>query len=162
MLDGESTVKGGDQDLGGEQLKSGQQAIIRRGKNGGKNTVIIQPIPEAEKPALDDKVAMACMAKKTVYFEVKERQTTNAESAAGGAAPSNDGTASGGSTGGSNSGGAVTAFDGPAANSNTFSGANNRGTVQEIVAVPVVPSNLPTDFTVSPARLVTPTPKPGG
>jgi hypothetical protein len=158
MLDGESTVRGGDQDLGGEQLKSGQQAIIRPGKNGGKNTVTIQPIPDAEKPSLDDKVAMACMAKKTVYFEVREIQTTNV-GAAGGNGPTGSGSASGGSTDGAGGGGSeITAFNGPGAN--TASGSSS-GTVQEIVAVPVVPSNLPVQFTVSPARIVTP-PAPGG
>ena len=156
MLDGESTIKGGDQDLGGEQLKSGQQAIIRPGKNGGKSIITIQPIPDAEKPALDDKVAMACMAKKSVYFEVRERQLTDV-SASGGKTPTGDSTASGGSTGGpgGGAGGEITAFNGPGVNSSSGGG------VQEIVAVPVVPSNLPVQFTVSPARIVTP-PSPGG
>ncbi len=160
MLEGDSTVRGGDLDLGGHTLHSGEQAIIRRSKNGGPNAVIVQPIPPAEMAPLDDKVAMACMAKKTVYFEIKERSVDVApppgspEAAVAQNVSTAESTASGGST--DSSGSAVTAFDGPVANSNFAKGS----TVQEIVAVPVVPVNLPVQYTVSPARIVTP--KPGG
>jgi hypothetical protein len=71
-------------------------------------------------------------------------------------------TASGANNSGSSSpggSGPVTAFDGPVANNGFASGGNNG---QEIVAVPVVPVNLPVQFTISPARIVTPTPGPGG
>ena len=154
MLEGDSTVRGGNQDTGGHILKAGQQAIIRHGGTGQPNFVRVQSIPPSELSALDDKVAMACMAKKTVYFEVKERQVTIEDMK--GSLRTLD-TASGAST--DNSGGAlVTAFNSPAVNS---SSAIQGTTVQEIIAVPVMPSNLPVQFTVSPARIVTPTP-PGG
>src|SRR5471030_2646578 len=58
MLEGDSSVRGGDADLGGNVLKEGQQAIIRRGRSGQPNQVTIRPIPPAETAALDDKVAM--------------------------------------------------------------------------------------------------------
>jgi len=96
---------------------------------------------------------MACMAKKTVYFEVKERQVTNENPAA-------SSTASGGEiSGGDNTGtgASVTAFDGPAVNSK---GAGTTTIVREIVPVEIVPVNLPVQYTVSPARIVSP--KPGG
>jgi hypothetical protein len=162
MLDGESTVRGGSQDMGGQVLKAGQQAIIRHGGAGQPNIVQVQTIPQAELAVLDDKVAMACMAKKTVYFEVKERTVTESaapatpEAAASGSVASAD-TASGSSTDSSGSA-LVTAFNGPVANS---SPSIRTTIVQEIIAVPVVPSNLPVQFTVSPARIVTPKP-PGG
>jgi hypothetical protein len=132
-------------------LKAGQQAIIRPGGPGQASTVVVQSIPAGELSALDDKVAMACMAKKTVYFEVKERSVTYASGA--------ESTESGGAA--NTPGGAppVTAFDAPPANTNP----NLQPTtiVQEIQAVQVVPSNLPVEFTTSPARLPAAT-KPGG
>jgi len=165
MLEGDSTVRGGTQDLGGQVLKSGQQAIIRRGRAGQPNIVRVQPIPPSEIAALDDKVTMACMAKKTVYFEVKERQLTTGgppgspEAVVAESVAAADDTASGASTSGTSGSAPVTAFDAPAAN-NGFSFGGT--TVQEIVAVPVVPVTLPVQFTISPARIITPTPKPGG
>ena len=188
MLEGDSTIRGGTMDLGGHQLHAGEQAIIRPGAPGQPNNVIVQQIPPSEVTQLDDKVAQACMAKKTVYFEVKERTidpgpggATDVAAEASGSttaettASATEDTASGGSnTGGGNSGGngqsstttsaPVTAFDGPVANPSPVS-LNSSGnvsiTIQEIVAVPVVPVNLPVQFTVSPSRLVTPG-QPGG
>ncbi len=78
MLEGESTVRGGiggNVDLGGQSLRAGQQAIIRAGAAGEAPIVQIASIPPAEMGPLDDKVSMACMAKKTVYFEVVDRKT---------------------------------------------------------------------------------------
>lgn len=155
MLDGESTVRGGEADLGGQVLKAGQQAIIRKGAAGQPSTVTVQNIPPSESAALDDKVAMACMAKKTVYFEIKERSVTNSGDPQSGT----ESTASGGATGSPGGAPPVTAFDAPPANANpTFQSTT---IVQEIQAVQVVPQNLPTDFTTSDARLRTAT-KPGG
>jgi len=73
MIEGEGTVKGGGLDLGGQNLKEGEQAIIRRVATGKPVTVTIIKIPSTERPALEDKVALACAAKQTVYFEVRER-----------------------------------------------------------------------------------------
>jgi hypothetical protein len=134
MLEGESTVRGGtgsNVDQGGQPLHAGQQAIIEQGAPGEPPTVRIGSIPPSEMSGLDDKASMACMAKKTVYFEVTEKKT-------GG---SSDTKAS--SEAGTASAGPVTAFD-------------NDGqptTVQEIVPVDVVPVNLPVQYTISPARL---------
>lgn len=147
MLDGDSTVRGGDMDLGGHTLKSGEQAIIRPGPPGQPNIVSVAPIPASETSSLDDKVAMACMAKKTVYFEVKQVQvgtrgalgSTAAETGAGGNGP-------------------VVAFDGTSANSNQTS---STATVGEIVPVEVVPTTLPVQFTVSPAVIVSKQPGSG-
>ena len=148
MLDGDGTVRAGALDMGGQTLKSGQQAIIRPGRAGGPNRVQIQNIPAVELAALDDKVAQACMAKKTVYFEVREKQSLASDSPDS-SQTSTDTTAS--ATGGT----PVTAFDGNTA-TNTSSVS-----VGEIVVVPTVPPQLPVQFTVSPATLLSAS-GPGG
>jgi hypothetical protein len=139
MIEGESTVRAGSLDMGGQTLHAGEQAIIRPGVAGGPGIIEISRIPPVEVGQLDDKVSMACMAKKTVYFEVKERQNSNEPAGeSGDSAP-------------------ITAFDGNSATSNTTSSTINRGP-GEIVAVPVVPTELPVQFTISPAKII----KPGG
>ena len=131
MLEGESTVRAGAMDMGGHTLHAGEQAIIRPTTPGQPNQIDIGPIPSAEVPQLDEKVTMACMAKKTVYFEVRARQTTNASAT---------------------NGSEVTVFNG---NTNTTRSAGDPFTNSngEIIAVPVVPANLPVQYTVSPASL---------
>lgn len=151
MLEGDSTVRAGPQDLGGQTIHAGEQATIRRGPPGQPNIIEIARIPPAEAPKLDDKVAMACMAKKTVYFEVREKPGDNS-----GGEDSGGGGTTGGGEGGEGDGGPITAFDG---NTGTSSVTN-----REIVPIEVVPANLPVQFTVSPATLVNPaqTVTPGG
>ena len=150
MLEGDSTVRGGARDLGGHQLHSGEQAVIRPGGPGQPNIVTVQKIPPAEAAALEDKVAMACIAKKAVYFEVRDRPPTVMNSSGS----ADEGTASGGSSDNSSTGssgsnsGTVTAFDGTPANS------NNTGSTQVIVAIPVVPVNLPVQFTESTSKII--------
>lgn len=139
MLEGDGTVRAGPMDMGGHVVHAGQQAIIRPTSAGQPNEIEIVDIPKSEASQLDDKVAMACMAKRTVYFEVRGRQTS-----------------AGASTGeGENAGGQVRAFDGNtvpirAAGEPIVTGNG------EIVAIPVVPVNLPVQFTVSPASITTP------
>lgn len=141
MLEGDSTVRAGALDLGGQTLKTGQQAIIRPGRAGGPNQVVIQNIPASQLAALDDKVAQACMAKKTVYFEVREKQSLGGDGAAGT-------TTTGGTSTESGDGTLVTAFDG-----NTITNTSSVS-VGEIVVIPTVPTQLPVQFTVSPATLL--------
>lgn len=147
MLDGESTVKSNGTDLGGRVLRSGEQAIIRRQPNAPPQ-VLIQKIPQSEAAQLDDKVAQACMAKKTVYFEVKERQLTDGIPTSS-QTVSNAGKQTEEANGTTPSGSPVTAFDGNSATIGTSS------VVREIIAVPVVPIELPVQSTVSPAQIVT-------
>lgn len=157
MLEGESTVKAGSQDMGGHVLKAGEQAIISRDPNGGPNRIEISRIPAAELPGLDDKVAMACMAKKTVYFEVRERTVTESQVAGTNNNVGDQGTtgesgaAEGGTTTTSSAGTPVTAFDGATSGGSGI-------VIREIVPVEILPVELPVQFTVSPARLVTTTP----
>jgi hypothetical protein len=136
MLEGDSTVKSGPNDLGGHIVHAGEQAIIRKMPAGQPNQIQIERIPDSESKQLDDKVAMACMAKKTVYFEVREKSNS--------------------SSGTGEEGSGVTAFDG------SGGGGGSTTTTREIVPVEVVPTTLPVEFTVSPARLTTPGNGPGG
>lgn len=134
MIEGDSTVRAGALDMGGQVLRAGDQAIIRRGAVGQPNQIQIQRIPTPERTQLDDKVAMACLAKRSVYFEVREKKT--------------DGTDGSGSNTSVSESTRVDAFDGNSANATgSISGGG------EIVAVPTVPKELPTQFTVSPANL---------
>jgi hypothetical protein len=87
------------------------------------------------------------MAKKTVYFEVKEKKDSFANLSPN-AQASGEGTAAPGGTDGS----PVSAFDGNTA-TNTSSVS-----VGEIVVVPTVPTELPVQFTVSPATISSLTP----
>jgi hypothetical protein len=144
MIEGDSTVRGGPEDLGGYTVKAGEQAIIRPNPAGGASLVEITRIPPAELPQLDEKVTMACMAKRTVYFEERERPTGSERNAASDNSP----TGGNGETGETDSPGAVTAFDGSSGTSSV--------TTREIVPVEVVPVNLPVEFTVSPATLTNP------
>lgn len=72
MLEGDGTVRAGSLDVGGNTLKSGQQAIIRQGAPGQPNQIEIRPLNEADEATLGEKAAMACMAKQTVYFDAVE------------------------------------------------------------------------------------------
>jgi hypothetical protein len=137
VIEGESTVRAGDGsalDLGGQVLKAGQQAYIRKGPPGQPPIVQIEEISQGMMSQLDDKVAMACVAKKSVYFEAVDRTVGTA-----GEGPDNLIAGASGQSGDNSSGG-VSAFDDAPA--------------QEIIAVQVVPVNLPVEYTVSPARVV--------
>ena len=143
MIEGESSVKGGDLDLGGQTLKEGEQAIIRRAPAGQPSSIQIVKIPGEERPRLEEKVTLACMAKRTVYFEVRERPANQDDAVAAGEGP------------GTNS--AVTTFDGNGAAGNRVTPINlapgNQAsnlptipiitTVTELVPVEVVPVDPP-------------------
>ena len=117
-------------DMGGQTIHAGEQAIIRPAAPGEPTMIQIIKIPSSEASQLDDKVAMACMAKKTVYFEVRGRNTSDS------------------------TGGEVDTFNGEG--SAHTAGGPFTDTNGEIVAIPVVPKDLPVQFTISPASLTTP------
>lgn len=148
MIEGDSTVRAGALDMGGQVLKTGQQAIIRAGPPGFPNQIKIQNIPANEIATLDDKVAQACMAKKTVYFEVREKKNDSLGNLATNETASGDAS----STGSTDATSPISAFDG-----NTATNTSSVG-VGEIVVVPTVPTELPVQFTVSPATIVSATP----
>jgi len=87
-------------DVGTSQnLKPGQQAILRKAAPDQPTTVTVRTISPEANSKTDDQVSLACIARRTVYFETADRD-----------------------------------------------GA-------EIKPVQVQPTDLPTQFTVSPARL---------
>lgn len=81
VVEGDVTVSAGENDVGGQIIRAGQQAIIRPG--GGADNFIVQPIPTAERKTVEDKVVKACMARRTVYFEVADRKGNVANAAEG-------------------------------------------------------------------------------
>lgn len=98
LLEGDVTVIGAD--VGTSQnLKPGQQAILRKAAPDQPTTVTVHTISPEEKSKIDDQVSLACIARRTVYFETADREG------------------------------------------------------EELKAVQTQPTKLPTQFTVSPARL---------
>ena len=73
LIDGDVTVRTGKQDTGGQVLKSGERAVIRPGTAGAPPTVTIDLIDKKLLAELDDKVTVACNARRTVSFETIEK-----------------------------------------------------------------------------------------
>ncbi|MEX2043845.1 MAG: FecR domain-containing protein [Opitutus sp.] len=135
VLEGECVVRGGPQDMGGHTVKAGEQAVILRGDRGRPNIVRILLIPPLELPQLEEIVAMASLAKRTVYFEERIVDVNTPVDAI--------------------DSGVVTAFDEAA-------GAETNSPVREIVPIEIVPRDLPVQFTISPAQILSPGSNPSG
>jgi hypothetical protein len=74
VLEGDVTVRSSDGDAG-QVVHGGQEAIIRSdAASHTSNIVHAGPIPNERNQFLNDRAAMACIAKRTVYFEVVSRQ----------------------------------------------------------------------------------------
>ncbi len=125
LLEGDATVRAGAKDVGGALLRAGEQAVITPGAAGQPPTVTVGPIDRATVANLDDKVNVACNAKKTVSFEAieKKAETTGLEASEQPATP-DGGTAGPGDD-----------------------------TTQEIIARPTTPVAPPTNIVVSPDRI---------
>ena len=78
VLDGEGTVYGGELDLGGHVLHSGEQAIIRAGPPGHANLVTTTRVPAGELAALQESADTSYAARKTVLFQTDESGEINA------------------------------------------------------------------------------------
>jgi FecR protein len=140
MVQGDATVQAGPLDRP-RLVKNHQQIIIRPGKIGEANIVEVRDIDDGDKENmmkwLEDRVLTADASRMLVYFEVQARRS------------------------GTGADGAVTAFDGAgnqgpanAGNGGTpENGGTDGGTTNQIVAVPVVPSQPTVDTNVSPANL---------
>ncbi len=76
LLEGDVTVIG-DNSVGSETLHGGQRAIVHRATPGGPAVIKIEPIPDNESSKLDDLVSLACMSRRTVYFEAVQPNGTN-------------------------------------------------------------------------------------
>jgi hypothetical protein len=127
LLEGDATIRGASQDKsragGGEVLRPGERAVIRPGPPGQPPTITIGPIDNEVLTAMDDKVAVACNAKKTVSFETIEKQS------------------------------AFGAEGGPEQTGNLAGSPGSTDSDQEIVANPTVPTDPPTNITVSKAMI---------
>ena len=165
LLTGEATVQAGTTNLGGSAIGPGDQAVVRQGALGQPTAPEVAKIPAPEKTKLDDQVAVATMAKKTVYFAVKEVApgTTLASGTSGGgtAGTGPETSGAGAQAAAGSTDGRITAFDGNSAPSTASTFASSTP-FREIVAVPVVPAQLPVNFTVSPATLPAPGNDGGG
>lgn len=73
-VEGQVTVKGEAAGGGGQVLEEGQQAVLRK-LPGQPMTIEIRPIPDEERPMIEDKVTMACNARRTVYFDVAKKKS---------------------------------------------------------------------------------------
>jgi hypothetical protein len=105
VLEGDVTVRASDGSAG-QVLRGGQEAIVRSNAADQTSSIVhVGPIPDERKQFLSDRAAMACIAKRTVYFETVDRKNDAGEN------------------------------------------------TQEIQASEVVPTNKPTDFTISPSQL---------
>jgi hypothetical protein len=104
VLEGDVTIQASHGGAG-QLLHGGQEAIVRSNAIDETSRIVhVGPIPDERKQFLSDRVAMACIAKRTVYFEVVEHKDA-------------------------------------------------AQTTEEIEALAVVPTNKPTDFTISPSQL---------
>ena len=132
LLDGDITVRSGSKDIGGQVLRPGERAVVRSSPAGLPPTVTISQIPPEALQASDERVSVACNAKKTVTFEAIEKKAE-----AGLDAPPAETTTTGTGT--------------PAGAAPTSTGGTDD--TQEIVAKPTVPASPPTNVVISPDRL---------
>ncbi len=68
VIEGDVTVVG-DEGGQGEVLHGGQRAIIHRTTPNGQPVIKVEPIPDDQTSKLDDTVSLACISRRTVYFE---------------------------------------------------------------------------------------------
>jgi hypothetical protein len=136
LLDGDLTVRGGSKDVGGQILRPGERAVIQPGAIGQAPKITISRIPQEALQTVDERVAIACNARKTVTFEAIEKKSVE-----GLDTPADTTTVAGTAGGQAAAAGAST---------------DPNDSTQEIVANPTVPQQLPTNVVISPDRL------PGG
>ncbi|MBI2813104.1 MAG: FecR domain-containing protein [Opitutae bacterium] len=130
LLEGDVTVRGGSKDIGGQILRAGERAVVRATPSG-QPSITISRIPPEAMQASDERVSVACNAKKTVTFEIIEKKAEEGLDAPPSA-----------STPGS------TPDAPPAADDSAGAGGT-----QEIVVKPTVPADPPINIVVSPDRL---------
>jgi hypothetical protein len=77
LLEGDISVRGSNRrdSLGGHVLRAGERATIRPGAPGQPPAITIAPIDRTILPPLDERVTVACNAKKTVTFEMIEKKS---------------------------------------------------------------------------------------
>ncbi|HYC69733.1 MAG TPA: hypothetical protein VEB66_00915 [Opitutaceae bacterium] len=73
LLEGDVTVRSDARDFNGHVLRPGEQAVVRPGAAGQPASVTISPIPSDVMASLDERVTVACNARRTVSFETIDR-----------------------------------------------------------------------------------------
>jgi len=131
LLEGDITVRGGSKDIGGQVLRPGERAVVRAAPAGLPPTVTISRIPPEAIKVSDERVSVACNAKKTVTFEAIEKKAEEGLDAAEDAA----------------------ADTGTPAGTPPAEDAAGADGDQEIVAKSTVPAAPPTNIVISPDRL---------
>ena len=137
LLEGDATVRTGSRDVGGALLRPGEQAVIRPGPPGQPPSVTVGPIDRNTANNLDDKVNVACNAKKTVSFETIEKKSETMGLEASEQPPPEE---SGGGTPSNDSGSPAPA-------------PQPTEPEEEIVARPTTPTAPPVNIVVSPDRI---------
>ena len=131
LLEGDLTVRSGGRDIGGQILRAGERAVVHTAPAGQPPMVTISPIPSEALQIANERVSVACNAKKTVTFEIIEKKAEQ-----GLDNPPTEGTPGAGLT-----------AAGPAGDGSASDGA------EEIEAKPTVPLNPPANIVISPDRL---------
>jgi len=73
LLEGDVTVMGAD--VGSSQnLKPGQQAILRKAAPDQPTVITVRSISPETNTKADEQVSLACIARRTVYFETVDRE----------------------------------------------------------------------------------------
>ena len=142
VLEGSCTLRGDDTAMPKQLLRAGDMAAATRGAAGQPEQTIVrvEKISSAKLVALDDQLAEPSFARKIVYFEVKELPA-DASNASGGAASPQAALAEGDKAAG--------------APVDAFGRSDSTPTLSHvIVPVAVVPIELPVNFTISPARIL--------
>ncbi|HVZ65272.1 MAG TPA: FecR domain-containing protein [Lacunisphaera sp.] len=151
LLDGSATVFGGDSDPAGTTMQPGERIVLRRPGVDKPPVFFAMSIPASDLSAAKDLVAIASNARATVTFEVIEKKA-----AVGLDVPVTASTATGtssGSASSTSSSQATAPGNGQTQGGDAAAGAAADDTVQEIVAKPTVPAQLPINVVVSPSKL---------
>jgi len=72
LLEGDVTVLG-DASGSGQILKPGQQAVVRKNASDAEAVVSVQAIAEEQRAKIDENVSLACISRRTVFFDVVGR-----------------------------------------------------------------------------------------
>jgi hypothetical protein len=73
LLEGDVTVLVPDSGGASQMLRPGQQAIIRKTATDQTAALTVQPIMDEQQAKLDENVSLACISRRTVFFEVAQR-----------------------------------------------------------------------------------------
>lgn len=68
LIDGDVTVRAGEQDAAGQTLRSEEQAIVFQPPQQPPQ-ILVQPLPSEQRTTVDERVSAAAMARSTVYFD---------------------------------------------------------------------------------------------